>query len=195
MRFSCYGWSPGIGDPTYMAWFTVFAYLVTAVLCFAAYRRYQQPSRTASGNSCLPASRWIWFGLFLAFIFLGINKQLDLQTLFTAAGRALARQQGWYVDRRKYQAVFIAVLILASVMMLFTFVLMFRHIGTAERLALIGAVFVVTFILVRASSFHHMDTLICSRQFGVKMNWVLEWSGIAVVFFAALFRQAQNNKR
>jgi flagellar biosynthesis protein FlhB len=196
MRFSYYGWSPGIGDPTYMAWLTVFAYFLTAVLCFAAYRRYQQPSSTATGNSCRSVSSWIWFGLFLAFIFLGINKQLDLQTLFTAAGRALARQQGWYVDRRKYQAVFIAVLILlVSAMMLFTFVLMFRLVGTAERLALIGAVFVVTFVLVRASSFHHMDILICSRQFGVKMNWVLEWSGIAIVFFAALFCQTQDNKR
>jgi hypothetical protein len=195
MMFSYYGWSPGIGDPTYMAWLTVFAYFLTAALCLAAYRRCQQPSSTATDNSCPPVSRWIWLGLFLAFILLGINKQLDLQSLLTAIGRNLAFQQGWYAERRKYQAIFIAVLILASVMMLFAFVLIFRIVGTAERLALIGAVAVITFVIVRASSFHHMDILICCRQFGVTMNRALEWSGIAIVFFAALCRQTQNNKR
>lgn len=195
MRFNYYGWSPGIGDPTYMAWFTVCAYFLTAILCFRAYRRCQHSSNTETGNSCLPVSCWIWLGFFLAFLFLGINKQLDLQTMFTAAGRNLARQQGWYAERRKYQEIFIAVLILASVMMLFTFALMFRLVGTAERLALMGAVVILIFVLVRASSFHHMDILICSRQFGVKMDWILEWSGIAIVFFAALFCQTQKTIR
>ena len=28
-----YDWEPGIGDPTFIGWFTVFAYLIAAVLC------------------------------------------------------------------------------------------------------------------------------------------------------------------
>lgn len=195
MSLNYYSWSPGIGDPTYMAWFAVCAYFITAILCFTAYKRCKQPSNTETCNSFLPVSRWIWLGLFWVFLFLGINKQLDLQSLLTAAGRNLARQQGWYAERRECQAIFIAVLTLASVMMLLTFALMFRLVGTAERLALMGAMVVVTFVLVRASSFHHMDIFICGRQLGVKMNWILEWSGVAIVFFATLFCQMQNNKR
>ncbi len=195
MSLNYYGWSPGIGDPTYIAWFAVCAYFLTAILCFTAYNRCQQPSNTEICNRCLPASRWIWLGLFLAFLFLGINKQLDLQTLFTAIGKNFARQQGWYAERQKYQAVFIAVLALASVVILLAFAFMFRLVGMAERLALMGAAVGVTFVLVRASSFHHMDIFICGRQFGVKMNWILEWSGITIVFFAALFCLTQNNKR
>ena len=195
MRFNYYGWSPGIGDPSYMAWFAVCAYFLTAILCFTAYRRCQQRSNTETCNNSLSVSRWIWLGLFLVFLFLGINKQLDLQSLLTATGKNLALQQGWYAERRKYQEIFVAVLILSSAMLLLAFALIFRVVGTAERLALMGGVIVVTFVLVRASSFHHMDILSCNRQFSVNMNWLLEWSGIAIVFFAALFCQMQKNKR
>ena len=33
------GWEPGIGDPTLMGWFTVFAYFGTALLCYRALRK------------------------------------------------------------------------------------------------------------------------------------------------------------
>ena len=38
---------------------------------------------------------------------LGVNKQLDLQTLFTQLARDLAMAQGWYEERRRYQVAFI----------------------------------------------------------------------------------------
>lgn len=193
--FTYYGWSLGIGDPTCLGWFTFCAYFLTALLCLAAYKSCQQPPNTENGNRCLSVSRWIWRGLFLAFLFLGMNKQLDLQSLLTAVGRHFALQQGWYAERREYQAIFIAALALFSVMMLLTFAYMFRLVGTAERVALMGGVIVHLFVLVRASSFQHMDIYIYGRQLAMKMNWVLELSGITTVFFAALFCQMQNNKR
>jgi len=109
--------------------------------------------------------------------------------------RNLARQQGWYAERRKYLAIFMAVLTLASVMMLLMLAFMFRFVGTAERLALMGAVVVLIFVLVIAASFHHMDAYIYGRQFGMQMNLILEWSGIAIIFFTALFCQMRNKKR
>jgi hypothetical protein len=42
-------------------------------------------------------------------------------------------------------------------------------------------VFVVTFVLVRASSFHRMDELISWRILGLRMNWLLELGGIALI--------------
>ncbi|MGB3209088.1 MAG: hypothetical protein WBB19_00135 [Desulforhopalus sp.] len=96
---TCYGWTPSIGDPTFLGWVTVCVYFLTAILCLAVYRRCLQPSTQVADNNYFPATRWIWFGLFLAFVFLGVNKQLDLQTLLTAFGRNIARQQGWYAER------------------------------------------------------------------------------------------------
>lgn len=193
--FNYYGWSPGIGDPTYLGWFAFCAYFLTAILCLLAYKHCQQRLNTETGNNYLSVSRWLWLGLFLAFLFLGINKQLDLQSLLTAFGRNLARQQGWYAERRKYQAIFIVALALASVIMLLTLAFMFRLVGKAERFALMGAVVVLILVLVRAASFHHMDVYIYGRQLGMKINLILEWIGIAIVSCAALFCQMQNNKR
>jgi hypothetical protein len=190
-----FGWSPGIGDPTFIAWLTVCAYFLAAILCFSAYRHCQQPSNAEICNKDLTVARWIWLGLFLFFLFLGINKQLDLQTLFIIIGRNVARQQGWFAERRKYQELFVVVLSLASIMVLITFALIFRSVGAAERFALLGAAVVMTFVLVRASSMCHEELFACSRQFGRKLNWALEWIGIATVFSAALLRQAQGSKR
>ena len=46
--------------------------------------------------------------------------------------------------------------------------------------------FLLTFIVVRAISFHHFDLFLKARVGGLKMNWVLELGGIALVALAAL---------
>jgi hypothetical protein len=40
---------------------------------------------------------------------LGVNKQLDLQTLLGDVGRSVSTAQGWYDKRRAVQAVFVLV--------------------------------------------------------------------------------------
>jgi hypothetical protein len=50
-----------------------------------------------------------WRSIALAFLVLGLNKQLDLQTALTEAGRVLANVQGWYDQRQIVQVAFIAV--------------------------------------------------------------------------------------
>jgi len=73
--FDKIGWFPGIGDPSLMGWFTVFAYFFTA---------YKSRGAARVLRSSLLGSREtvLWFGLALLLMFLGINKQLDLQSFF-----------------------------------------------------------------------------------------------------------------
>jgi len=54
-------------------------------------------------------SNWALLALLMAF--LAINKELDLQSAFTVAGRCLAKAQGWYEERRDFQRHFIFALI------------------------------------------------------------------------------------
>src|SRR3954464_9311371 len=90
-------WRPGIGDPTFIGWFTVIAYFFAAYLC-----------RRAAGEGLNRRKvRWFWNGLTVLLILLGINKQLDLQTELTFIGRDFAKATGWYEDRRIVQAIFI----------------------------------------------------------------------------------------
>ncbi len=45
--------------------------------------------------------------------------------------------------------------------------------------------FILGFVLIRASSFHNVDVLLSARLGGVKWNWIFELGGIAVVGLAA----------
>jgi hypothetical protein len=168
-------WAPGIGDPTVMGWFTVFAYAGVAVLCGWNARR-------ARG---FPAERRVWIVLTLVLVALAINKQLDLQSWFTVVGRNMAKQEGWYARRQPVQVLFIVSLVVASAGLL----LLLRHaLGTAwRRYATVawGLALLLTFILIRAATIHHIDLLLRVRFGVLTMNNVLELGAIALVALGA----------
>ena len=72
-------WRPGIGDPTFLGWVTVAAYFAAALACGRAWR-LDRRARLAGDRSSSPT---FWLILSLLLAFLGINKQLDLQSLLT----------------------------------------------------------------------------------------------------------------
>ncbi len=170
-------WAPGIGDPTVVGWFTVFAYLLVAWRCYRIARRLS----AARANR---RELRVWAALALAFLLLGINKQLDLQSALTEAGRLIAYRQGWYAERRHVQREFIAVVGLLGAAAIALGVWLARRTSRAARLAISGAIVVVTFVVIRAASFHHMDIFIHSHWLGMKVNWLLELPGIIVVLIA-----------
>ena len=47
--------------------------------------------------------------------------------------------------------------------------------------ALVGIVFLCCFVAIRASSFHHVDRLLGANLEGLKINWIMELGGIALV--------------
>lgn len=172
------GWAPGIGDPTFMGWFTVFAYFAACWACVRAYRR----SRT---NGAGPTLSLAWWGLAIAMGVLGVNKQLDLQSLVTVIGRQLAMDQGWYENRHAVQVQFIQAITAVGGMMMLAGAWMFRRYMRELWLAGLGAVFIVVFVVIRASSFHDVDIFLSSELGGARLNWVFELGGIACVGFGA----------
>lgn len=175
-------WQPGIGDPTFMGWFTVFAYLATGVLCIiCAKETFRIPDRYQ-----LHHYHWFWWGLALIFLLLGINKQLDLQTWFTITAKKFALTSGWYGDRRLFQGLFIGWLIFGLSAFLAWFKKYFRGMGKEFKLILYGMAFLSAFIVIRATSFHHVDQLLHVNLFGFKINWILELGGIIYIAFGAI---------
>jgi hypothetical protein len=168
-------WAPGIGDPTPMGWFTVVAYAGVALLCGWNARR-------ARG---FPAERRVWIALTLLLVALAINKQLDLQSWFTVVGRDLAKQEGWYGQRQSVQVLFIVALVTASAALL---VLLRFVLGAAwRRYALVacGLALLLTFIVIRAATFHHVDRLLHVQLGALRLNHVLELGAIAMVALGA----------
>lgn len=200
-------WSPGIGDPTFVGWFTVLAYMVAGTLCWRDYRRLSGSKARGPEDyltSVLPLIlslfvskrrlltlperqriSALWLGLAILLLALGINKQLDLQTAFTEVGRMLARDEGWYAVRRKVQAAFILAVAVTGVWV-------FRGLanvasGTRGHLkqVLAGTVFLFVFVIIRATSFHHIDILLGISLEGFKLNWIIELGGIAFIMLGA----------
>ena len=179
-------WSPGIGDPTFVGWLTVVLYFVTAWSCLRSARRLSGPM---AGLGEARRERAFWSVLALLFLALGINKQLDLQSLLTEVGRMLARDEGWYESRGQVQLVFILAVGALGVAAAAAGIYAVRRATLGARIAAGGAALVMAFVVIRAASFHHVDRFIDSRWVGLRANWVVELGGIAIVLGGAIAQQ------
>ncbi len=173
-------WSPGIGDPSIVGWVTVVAYFVAAWLCWQARRGAIDSASHASRRSAA-----LWTTFTLGLLFLGINKQLDLQTALTEVGRSLAHAHHWYAERRKLQIAFIGAIGLGGTLFFLFLLVAARRELRRMLIALVGIAELGCFVLIRAASFHHVDRFIGTSVFGVRMNWLLELGGIALVAVGA----------
>lgn len=166
-----------------LGWVTVVAYILCATLCFWAGTRRQLIIYRRNEIDTNPKAFWLSLGVLL--ITLGINKQLDLQTWFTQFGRDLAVQQGWFEARRLAQFGFIITLGIVAVLLL---TVLIRHLRLATnyvKLALSGCTLLFIFILLRASSFHHIDELLDITFAEARINWILELGSLTIISVAA----------
>lgn len=160
-------WHPGIGDPTPIGWITVWAYAGTCGLCFVCARRLRPPL--------------FWWTVTAALLFLGINKQLDLQTWFTEVGRDLAQQDGWYERRHEIQVAFIGGMGLLFACLAGMVAWALKGFWRPYLRVWGGMALLMFFIVVRAASFHHVDQLLMSDIGGLRMNWVFELGGLGLI--------------
>jgi hypothetical protein len=180
--FQAYGWQPTIGDPSFMGWVTVGAYFLTSLI---ALRLVLNSKRWFSAD-IYPAQMHFWLVVFLLVLALGVNKQLDLQSLITAMGRYYAARDGWLEYKRYVQiGVIISILIIAAVSLLFFFIRM-RQLLKINWLAITGLTCLLVFIVSRATSFHHMDIFIGISILGARVNWIMELGELAAIALSAL---------
>ena len=184
-------WSPGIGDPSVVGWVTVALYALAAILCFRC-ASWVKARADVVGRKL---EVLLWRITAVTLCFLCINKQLDLQTAMTEFGRIVAYQQGWYAVRFKVQKAFIAVFALSGFLVLSWLLAATWHLSRSLKLAIIGLCFIGVFVLIRASSFHHVDVFLGKRFFDAKWNWILEIGGISVVTVAACARLLSQKTR
>ncbi len=167
-----YGWSPGIGDPSLLGWFTVVAYFMASFFCVLASRRDVNAKR-------------FWTILAIALAVLGLNKQLDLQSFLTALARGLANSEGWYGRRRELQKLFVITISLLALFGAVTTVVLLRKSSGQISAAAAGFVLLGAFICIRAASFHHVDRILNSGVLGARFNWIIELGGISLIAASA----------
>ncbi|HEY7119748.1 MAG TPA: hypothetical protein VH475_24365 [Tepidisphaeraceae bacterium] len=170
------------GDPYPTAWLITVAYFVAAGLCFWAGRKERE-------RSLGRARRWhapvFWFTLCGLMVFLGFNKQLDLQSDLTEVGRSVARSGGWYQNRRPVQLVFVIIFALGAIGAVAGAIWFMRDLWRRYRLAFVGIIYLCAFVIIRAASFHHIDQLLYWSWASYWVNTVLELGGNVIVGYAA----------
>ena len=173
-------WQPALGDPTLQGWLCVVAYGFATVFCV----------RAASNRSEPAEFRWIWWSLALVLIFLGINKQLDFQTLFIELGRKAARAGGWYERRRAVQAIFVALLGLIVALGLVALLVKARGFFRAHPLTGLGALLLLGIILIRIATLNHaLGPRLGDKYWG----WAVELAGNLCIMASAARTRAQRD--
>jgi hypothetical protein len=171
-------WEAGIGDPSVMGWVTVAAYATAALLSLRCARRAAEPLEFR-----------FWVVLTAALVLLGINKQLDLQSLFTQTARDMAFAQGWYENRRLYQAAFIGFLITGGLAVAALLLWAVRRLPLSTQVAAAGLVVLIVFVVIRGASFHHVDEMLGSDVEGIRFNWLLELGPLLAISIGAFIRR------
>ena len=163
-----------IPHPGALPWLIVAGYFLAAFLSFRA------------AAAAIGRERRLWFGCLAALIFLGFNKQLNLQSDLTDVVRGIAHDQGWYSDyRRDVQGVFLALLALVSIVLAVFLWRWLREAAASIKVAALGLVILLAFIFARAASFHHLDYWVTLPIAGMRSGWWLEVVGILVIGGAA----------
>ena len=183
-----FNWIPWIEDPTFAGWLTVALCWATSLSCWKSGREAKLEDSRCSNE------RRAWRSIAILFLALGVNKLLNLETALTAFGRAVAHLQGWYERRQPVQMVLIGLAVMSCVFVVITLLTWMRRAPIATWLALMGTTFTLTFVLIRAISYHDVDRFLLERILGVPWNFAIEMGGISVVLLASQWRQAGHSK-
>jgi hypothetical protein len=89
-------------------------------------------------------------------------------------------------QRRQVQFWFIVCLGTLVVASFLLFIRIMRDLFRRFILAFIGLFFLISFIMIGAVSFHHVDQMLRFTILNVRMNWLLELSIIYIILVAAV---------
>jgi hypothetical protein len=171
------------GDQGFTPWLITFAYFAVAGLCFWAGRKEKERSLGRGRRWHAPV---FWFTLCGLLVALGFNKQLDLQSDVTELGRSMAKSEGWYEYRRFFQAIFVLVFAAGAVAAVVGAIWFMRDLWRRYRMAFVGIIYLCAFVIIRAASFHHIDTMLYHLPgVGYLVNTFLELGGNVIIGYAA----------
>lgn len=177
----------GIGSLPIVGWLTVILYFWAAIRCWIIVSEL----RRATANIEKAKDSRYWCSIGGAFFALGVSKQVDLQTMLTNTGRAIARFQGWYGQRQSAQIAFVAVIAIMSLIAAIVLVRWARNTPVSTWLALAASIMLIGYWVIRAVSLHSLDRLVDARILGVRLDSILVIVGIGVVLVASYWRQAE----
>ncbi len=161
------------GDPTFAGWLIVLTYFLVVSRCYFKHAEAKKQG--------LDAYFWVLIGGFL--LLLGINKQLDWQTVFEASMRDMAKQHGWYAQRKLMQIAFIVFLALGLLTMLIVLRKFLAQARKNYKVVCFGLFLICVFIVLRAATFNHFSFLNTRSYFGFNAHVLLELGSLMTIYY------------
>ncbi|MFM7258990.1 MAG: hypothetical protein ACKO3W_00160 [bacterium] len=178
------GWEFGIGDPTVLGWSITAGYSIAAWLALrAAAAASGWHGREIKGVRIGEGILRFWILIALVMVVLGVNKQLDLQRLFTETAREIAKDGGWYRGRKPIQYAVLGALFLTSAALAgWMLWALRRHIRVIWP-AVGGLIVLAAYVAMRGTSQHDVD--VAMRSGPIPLRDSMELVGIAAIAWAA----------
>lgn len=172
MNTEVFRWKFGIGDPTFEGWAISLLYLLTAILSFRKYKSHHRQNRP---------DYQLWGIISFLLFFLSLNKQLDLQTIVSDVGRWIAINLEMMEQRHIFKRVFILSIFILG---LIISVLLRKNIYNfirSEKVTFLGMLTLLTFIFLRATSFHIFSDSFNGILLNLHFFQIMEISAIAII--------------
>jgi len=157
------------GDPTIAGWTICLGAISAGGLCASA----AWTMRTARHR----AAFWLISAGLLLLI--GINKQLDLQTMMINIGRSIAVRQGWWDQRAWAQRTALAAAIVAAMLVgMWMIRTAWRH-GMGERLCVVSIAILTCYVLLRMTAIVRQDDILPELLHADRLAMACELTGLA----------------
>jgi len=165
-------WAPHLFDFSISGWLLIGVYALALVVCADRVRREAYAIR-------------FWSIATTAIAFFFANRLFNLTDLITLAGRCDAFIGDWYDARSPFQFALVgAIGLLGMAAIAFAY---FARKRTDERVAAVAITTLLFFNLVRAVSFHDLDSALGAKLIAGHLNGAVEAALLFVVIFTALF--------
>jgi predicted RNA-binding Zn-ribbon protein involved in translation (DUF1610 family) len=176
-------WHANIADPTFLGWLTVIAYIAAAICC-GVKAKY---SKQYGGNYRF------WIGLACLLLLLGINKQLNLQSLFGQIFHDSAVVNSWFERSESIKIAFFALLSMLVFFGSIGFRLYLANSWRNYKIAWIGLLLLGSFFMLQAANTNKIQDFFEKTIAGIGIDHMLEIAAITLIALGTYFNKKTIN--
>ena len=182
-------WSFGIGDPTVAGWTITIGYFIAALTSYMAYLFCRRKNQVATDLELttiqLIALPYFWIYCCITLVILGLNKQLDLQTLLLEIFRGDDTTDTLNPDNHVGKKSFIILFSAAAVFGYLTLEAVRTNVMSEIKIALGSMSLLLIYIVFRASVIHQFTGAVQSESILAELLLMTEPLGISLFTLSA----------
>jgi hypothetical protein len=156
-----------------------FGYLVIVMFCLVTAFR---PNAAVSSEH-----RNIFISITIILLTMLTLRLLNINVYLTETIRMLAKSQGWYEDRHIIQVIFVSGVFIFAIIFFMLMEQKFNAIWRSYSMAFYGIIFLISFIIIKNTSYHPIDQFLNRELRGVKLAGVIEFLNVMWVTGSLFF--------